>query len=328
MHCRACQLPNTRSLLISIYLFILLHWLTVTVLAGEGPPAVAKVNETILSDSDLQQALNEIMPAGMFHGGFSSKKRASYRPQAIEKMIEKELFYQEAVRMKMMVDQATLENKHKNVIQRLGGEQKYLAALNRAGISQNQHIHILKKQLLTESFVEHEITLKSLVTDHQARTHYRSNQEKFKRPEARRIRHILIAVKPSSSKEERQSRKDLSRQILARIKGGEDMASLAAKYSNDRYRIKGGDYGLVHTGRLVPELEKEVFKLPLNSISDVVKTMFGFHIVRVEEIKPPEQLPFKKVSQKIKKMLTSENETRIRQALLEKLRSTATITIY
>ncbi len=325
---RTCRLPDTRSLLISVYVIMLLAWLSGTAVAGGQAAPVAKVNETILSESDLQRALNEIMPAGVFHGGFSSKKRASFRPQAIERMIEKELFFQEAVRIKMPVDQAALENKHKKVIMRMGGEQKYRAVLNREGISQRRHIHILKKQLLIKSFIEREITLKSLATDRDARTHYRSNQAKFQRPEARRIRHILIAVKPSSSTEERQSKEDLARQILTRIKRGEDMASLAAKYSNDKYRIKGGDYGLVHAGRLVPELEKEVFKLPLNSISGVIKTMYGFHIVRVEEIKPPEHLAYEQVADKIKKMLTRENEDRIRQALLERLRSTATITIY
>ena len=314
--------------MIRAYLIMLLPWLIGTAVAGQPPPAVAKVNETILSESDLQRALNEIMPAGVFHGGFSSKKRASYRPQAIERMIEKELFFQEAARMKMTVDPAILEAKHRKVIMRLGGEQKYSSALNREGITQSRHIQILKKQLLTKSFIEREITRKALATDHEARAHFRSNREKFKRPEARRIRHILIAVRPSSSKEERQSKEDLARQILNKIKRGEDMASLAAKYSNDRYRIKGGDYGLVHTGRLVPELEKEVFKLALNSLSGVINTMYGFHIVRVEEIKPPEQLAYEQVSDRIKKMLTRENETRIRQALLERLRSTATIAIY
>lgn len=328
MLCRTNQMPHTRSLLISVYLIMLLPRLTGTAVAGEPPPAVAKVNETILSESDLQRALNDIMPAGVFHGGFSSKKRASYRTQAIERMIEKELFYQEAVHMKMTVDQAILENKHRKVIMRLGGEQKYQAALNREGISQSRHIQILEKQLLIKSFIEREITLKSLATDHDARTHFRSNRAKFQRPEARRIRHILIAVKPSSSKEERERKEDLARQILTRINRGEDMASLAAKYSNDRYRIKGGDYGLVHAGRLVPELEKEVFKLPLNSVSGLIRTMYGFHIVRVEGIKHPEQLAYEQVSDKIKKMLSRQNETRIRQALLERLRSTAAITIY
>ena len=230
--------------------------------------------------------------------------------------------------MKMTVDQAALENKHQNIIRRMGGEQKYEAALNRAGISQSQHIQTLKKQLLTKSFIEREITLKSVATDNDARAHYGSNRAKFQRPEARRLRHILIAVKPSSSIEERQIKEDLALQILDRIRGGEDMASLAAKYSNDRYRIKGGDYGLVHTGRLVPELEKEVFKLPLNRVSGLIKSMYGIHIVRVEEIKPPEQLPYEKVSDRIKKMLTRENEIRIRQAILDRLRGEAAITIY
>jgi len=43
---------------------------------------VAKVNDAVLTESDIQDALNEIMPAGVFHGGFSSKKREEYRPQA------------------------------------------------------------------------------------------------------------------------------------------------------------------------------------------------------------------------------------------------------
>ena len=66
--------------------------------AAALPKPVAKVNDTVLTEADLEAALNEIMPAGVFHGGFSSEKRATYRPQAFEKMIDKELFYQEALK--------------------------------------------------------------------------------------------------------------------------------------------------------------------------------------------------------------------------------------
>ncbi|MEE9119356.1 MAG: SurA N-terminal domain-containing protein [Calditrichia bacterium] len=65
---------------------------------GKLQKPVAKVNGTVLTEADLEEALNEIMPAGVFHGGFSSEKRMSHRPEAIEKMIDKELFYQEAVK--------------------------------------------------------------------------------------------------------------------------------------------------------------------------------------------------------------------------------------
>jgi parvulin-like peptidyl-prolyl isomerase len=297
-------------------------------LAADPNSAVAKINQTVLFESDLQRALSEIMPAGVFHGGFSSKKRASYRPQALEKMIENELFYQEALRIQMKVDQAALRIEQNKVIKRLGGAEKYQAALKRAGMTQSRHIQVLTKQLLTKAFVERQIEMKSNATLEEARTHFQNNRERFLRPEARRIRHILIAVKPSASQAERQDKEKLARQILAKIQRGENMAALAAKHSNDRYRIKGGDYGLVHAGRLIPELEKEVFRLELNELSGLVTTMYGFHIARVEEIKPPQQLTFEEVSGKIKKMLTRQNHDRIRQTLIAKLRNSATITLY
>ena len=54
------------------------------------------------------------MPAGRFHKGFSSEKRMSYRPQALERMIENELFYQEAVKKKITIDEALVEKKKEN----------------------------------------------------------------------------------------------------------------------------------------------------------------------------------------------------------------------
>ena len=69
----------------------------------------------MLTEADLEAALNEIMPAGVFHGGFSSEKRATYRPQAFEKMIEKELFYQEAVKKGLKVEEELTEKKEKEL---------------------------------------------------------------------------------------------------------------------------------------------------------------------------------------------------------------------
>jgi len=82
-------------------IFLLLFFVLTPIcpaLAASLEKPVAKVNDTILKEIDVQEALNEIMPAGVFHGGFSSEKRASHRPKAVEKIIEKELFYQEAVK--------------------------------------------------------------------------------------------------------------------------------------------------------------------------------------------------------------------------------------
>ena len=65
-------------LLLLLSLALSLLW---SIPAGAFPKPVARVNDTVLTEVDLEKALNEIMPAGIFHGGFSSKRREKYRPQ-------------------------------------------------------------------------------------------------------------------------------------------------------------------------------------------------------------------------------------------------------
>ena len=114
--------------------------------AAALPKPVAKINDTVLTEADLQQSLNEIMPAGMFHKGFSSEKRAKYRPQAFEKMIEQELFYQEAVKRGMKVDKEIIKTERDKTIKRLGGKRKFKSALKKAGLTDKQYQEKLKKK--------------------------------------------------------------------------------------------------------------------------------------------------------------------------------------
>ena len=107
---KAGKIQRMIFLLLSLALSLL--W---SIPAGAFPKPVARVNGTVLTEADLEAALNEIMPAGVFHGGFSSEKRATYRPQAFEKMIEKELFYQEAVKKGLKVEEELTEKKEKEL---------------------------------------------------------------------------------------------------------------------------------------------------------------------------------------------------------------------
>jgi len=126
--------------------------------AQTSTQAVAKVNGAVLTEADLQAALNEIMPAGVFHGGFSSEKRKKYRPQAIEKMIEKELFYQEALKRGLDVDEEMISAQRERTIRRLGGEKKFKAALKRAGLSDQQYRQRLRKKYLVKRLISEDIT--------------------------------------------------------------------------------------------------------------------------------------------------------------------------
>jgi parvulin-like peptidyl-prolyl isomerase len=308
-----------------LFLALSLLW---SIPAGAFPKPVAKVNDTVLTEIDLEQALNEIMPAGVFHGGFSSKRREKYRPQAFEKMIEKELFYQEAVEIGLKIDEEIIKAEREKNIERLGGEKKFQAALEKAGLTDEQYQQRLMKKELVERFIAVEISDKARPTDEEIKDYYRRNQKKFVRPEARKLTHILISVQPEASAEERKSKKAQAQEVIDRINAGEDMSDVAWKYSTGPYRVKGGDMGLVHRGRLYPELEKEVFKLEPGRLSGIIETIYGYHIVRVEEVKAAEQLDLKDVYDNIKMDLTKRNEKQIRQDLVASLRAQARIEKY
>jgi peptidyl-prolyl cis-trans isomerase C len=296
--------------------------------ATAGAKRVAKVNGTILTEADLLAAFNEIMPAGVFHGGFSSEKRAKHRPRALELMIEKELFYQEALKKGLKIDEKMIQIERERTIRRLGGEEKFKAALKKADLTDKQYREKLRKKFLVERIIAVEIKDKAEATDEEVRTYYESNKSKFVRPEARRLTHILISFKPEASSEERMLKKQRAQEVVDQIKAGADMMVLARKYSDGPYRVKGGDLGLVHRGRLDPDLEKEAFKLKSGQLSGIIETIYGYNVVRVEEIRPPEQLEFEDVSEKIKKQLTAKKESQLRQALADRLHQTARITVY
>jgi peptidyl-prolyl cis-trans isomerase C len=296
--------------------------------AAALPKPVAKVNDTVLTEADLEQALNEIMPAGVFHGGFSSEKRAKYRPQAFEKMIEKELFYQEAVKKGLKVDEEIIKAEREKTIERLGGKKKFKAALKKAGFTDEQYQERLKKKHLVKRFITGEIEDKARPTDEEIKDYYRRNKKKFMRPEARKVTHILISVQPEATAEERKLKKTRAQEVIDRINAGEDMSDLAWNHSTGPYKVKGGDMGLVHRGRLYPDLEKEVFQLEPGRLSGIIETIYGYHIARVEEVKAAEQLDLEDVYDKIQKDLTKRNVKQIREDLVASLRAQARIEKY
>lgn len=324
---RLCLYLEKKIFLLAIFFFltiplILCAWIDPVKAA---PKPLATVNGIEVNESDLEDALNEIMPAAIFHGGFSSEKRAKYRPQAFEKMIDKELLHQEARKLGLKVDEAFIQSNRDKAVQRLGGEEQYAEALKKAELTEKQYRRILEKKNLVRQIIQAEITDKAQVSDQQIKAYYDENKSKFFRPKAVQLRQILISVEPTATPEETAEKRRKAQEVYDKIKAGEDMAKLAWDYSNDSYRVKGGDYGLIHQGRLDPELESRIMQLEAGQLSEIISTRFGFHIARVEAIVPPTQLLLDDVREKIKKELTAGNEERLREALLQRLRAKARI---
>lgn len=114
-----------------------------------------------------------------------------------------------------------------------------------------------------------------------AQSVYKSNTKRFEMPEQVKIRHILVLASELNARA-------TAEQLLKELKSGADFQQLAKARSQDPgSAASGGDLGLVARGRMVKPFEDAAFKLTQpGTLSDVVETSFGFHIIRLDERRP------------------------------------------
>ena len=111
--------------------------------------------------------------------------------------------------------------------------------------------------------------------------------DRFTKPEEVHARHILVRVAPGASDADRAAARKKADDLLARVKGGEDFATVAKQASEDPgSATRGGDLGSFARGRMDPTFEQAAFALAPGTVSDVVETPFGLHIIKVESHDP------------------------------------------
>ncbi len=125
------------------------------------------------------------------------------------------------------------------------------------------------------------------VSEEAIRANYEQNRDTYFTPEQRRARHILIKVPGDAGTEVRAEKKKKAEEILALVRQGGDFEALAREYSEGPSRLNGGDLGFFSKGAMVEAFDQAVFQLGVGEISGVVETVFGYHIIKVEEIKAP-----------------------------------------
>ncbi|MHA1575157.1 MAG: SurA N-terminal domain-containing protein [Alphaproteobacteria bacterium] len=144
------------------------------------------------------------------------------------------------------------------------------------------------------------------VSEKELREYYELDEGQFFKPKQVRARHILLKFKKRSSEEEEELKKKAIT-LLEQLNKGADFEKLAKKHSEDTASAdKGGDLGFFKQGDMVKPFEKIAFNLKIGETSDLVKTEYGFHIIRVEDIMQPGTIPFKEAKKKIEKEIRAE----------------------
>ncbi len=150
------------------------------------------------------------------------------------------------------------------------------------------------------------------VSEDEAKQYYASHAAQYQSPEERRASHILIAVSPKATDAERKAAEQKAQQLAAEAKKNPAaFPDLAKKNSQDPGSAeKGGDLGFFGRGMMVKPFEDAVFAMKAGDISGPVKSDFGYHVIRLTEVRAAKARPFEAVRGEIEMELRKQKASR------------------
>lgn len=297
--------------------------------------AIIKINDKSITKAEYEKAIDKAIGSsplaqmGDLKGNKDGFLYLMTEQGVINQLIIQELLDQEAEERGIKATSKDVDQALMKIIDQMGGKDKLMEVLRANNISVNDFKNDLKHQVLMQKLADSVGEIK--ITDKDCEAYYKKNQDKFKHPDQVRASHILIAANPYQLQEELKanSKKELSEEeiktkveaqlaekqaqaekLAKELKADKSkFAEYAKQYSDDEGSAKnGGDLGFFAKEQMVPEFANVAFAAKPDSISDVVKTQYGYHIIHVQDRRAAGIAPYAKVKSEIKDYLRTEKQ--------------------
>lgn len=141
--------------------------------------------------------------------------------------------------------------------------------------------------------------------DAELKRYYEQNLEQFRTERSVRARHILFRLAEDAPADEEKKIRDRAQFVLDKARGGTDFAALAREFSQDPSGPAGGDLGWFSAGQMVAEFEQAAFALAKGQVSDLVRTQFGLHVIKVEETREAGTPAFEQVREEVARAMAA-----------------------
>ena len=246
--------------------------------------------------------------------------------QALETIINEKLKLQQAKKMGMEVDDASVEAAVANIESKNGLKEGQLEMmLEKEGTSLETYKKRIRDQIIVTKITKFELGSRLNISDRRIAKYYHDHQKEFWESRKSKVRHILILFDKESSVGKKNKKYKKIQKILSEIKNGKNFSEAAKKYSEDISASSGGDVGFVEKGKMVPEFEKAVYSLRKGEISGIVETEYGYHIIKVDEVQKGKTIPLVKVRDKIQDILADRKQKTVYENWMKELKDSAFI---
>lgn len=284
---------------------------------------VGKVDQAVITEKMLMSIVDFKMSRNFFHGSVEGEQLEKLKKETLQAMIDRELIHQYADRNGYALSPEELKKEEQVIVDAFGSRDNFKMALSRSKLDYD----MFKYELIRDKsmFKVYEAKLKSDYTEEDLQTFYDENMHKFKKPELISVQIIYIKNNPTDVNGTQKVKSQIE-EALALIESGEDFGVVAAEYSNDMSRVKGGVIKNVSRGMIDQTLEEHAFALKVGEMSGVIEQTVGSYLIKVTDRKPAEQMKFDDVKDKLASDIKTIKEKEALNMLLEKLKSYSMIT--
>jgi peptidyl-prolyl cis-trans isomerase C len=184
-----------------------------------------------------------------------------------------------------------------------------------------EQVSYLIDQFLAQEYMGKVVAADIAVPEQELKKYYQEHEKDFLLPEQVKARHIFIEAAKDAAPEVRAKAGEKAKEILARLKKGEEFSTLAREFSQDaESAAKGGELGWISPGKTnSEEFEKALFALKAGGTGEIVESPFGFHIIRVDERRDKRTATFEEARDHILNRLKGEFAQKKTQEFLDKL---------
>ena len=317
--------------------------------------AIIKVNDKTITKSQFDNAFDKEIDNSVFKnfGGSANFMKSEdnvmyliYKEKVTKELIVKSLLDAEIEKRGIKVTEDDIKAEMKSIIDKVGSKDELSKLLKQRGISNSEFTDDLKTQIRIKKLINSISNIK--VSDSEAEKYYKENPSLFKHAEQVRASHILISadtlqlIRDFKKKNKNISALELNQKVdealeaqrvkaekvLAEVKANPDeFEKIAQKESDDKASgERGGELGFFSKEAMVPEFSKAAFAMKPNTVSDkLVKSSYGYHIIKVTDRIEAGTTPFIKVKDEIKFYLETQEQIKVLKNLTDGLMKSAKI---
>ncbi|BCR05331.1 peptidylprolyl isomerase [Desulfuromonas versatilis] len=285
---------------------------------------VAVVNGKIITEFDFHNALQgfamEMHRKPMEQ--LSVEELEEIRALAMEKLVARELIYQEALAEGVVAADDAVSAEIDKVIANFPSEEEFYATLAKAGIQPIAYYRMLRQDLTVNLMSEKKLAQVAEPAEAEILETYRRHPEKMKKPGRARACHILVKAPPGDREEALVKIRRIKEQATA-----DNFADLAREHSQCPSAQRGGDLGYFHRGDMVKPFSDAAFSQQVGAVGDIVETPFGVHLIRVLDHEPDSSLSLEEARPSIRRFLKETAGAQLLKQWVEDLRRRADIEI-